>query len=505
MKNYDVIVVGAGNAGLATAATVAAAGLRVLVLDRNSIPGGCATSFRRGRFEFEASLHELANIGYEDKPGSVRLLFEKLGIDVNWHIEENAFRTIVKGQEGYDVTMPMGVVEFCEEMERNVPGSYDSTMAVFELAKKADAAFAYMSAGRPDPAVLMSEHIDFLRMASHTATEVFNALGMPKKAQDIFSTYWSYLGTPCDQIDFLLYIAMVSRYICGGPAVPDMRSHEISLAIEKSIKAHGGEIRYNTEVTRIIVEDGRAVGVEIGEERIFADRIVSNVSPDVMYSTLIDPDKVPEKAVKLTNARRLGCRFFTVYLGLDCSAEELGIKDYSTFIASTADTREQYRQLDDPEESFVIVNCLNCAVPHATPEGTCTLFLTIMISDEGWGDVEPHEYKRKKNKIADRMIAECEEQMGLDVRSHIEEIVIATPATFARYLNTPGGTPYGYELSVWDSMLARMLNGGKEKFIDRLYLVGAHGERGDGYSSTFANGNSVGKKIIKEAQADGKQ
>ena len=505
MKKYDVIVVGAGNAGLLTAATVAAGGLSVLVLDRNSVPGGCATSFRRGRFEFEASLHELANIGYEDNPGSVRLLFDKLGIDVSWHIEENAFRTVVTGEDGYDVTMPMGVEEFCLEMERNVPGSYDSVRAVFELAKKGDAALAYMSQGRPDPAVLMSEHIDFLRLASHTATEVFDALGMPKKAQEILSTYWSYLGTPCDQIDALLYIVMLSRYICGGPALPDKRSHEISLAIEKSIKDHGGEIRYNSYVSKIIVEEGRAVGVEVGGEKIYADRIVSNVSPDLLYSRLIDAESVPEKAVKLTNARRVGCRFFTVYLGLDCTAEELGIKDYSTFIASTPDTREQYRQLDDPDESFVILNCLNCTIPDSSPEGTCTLFLTTMLSDEGWGEVKPHEYKRRKNKIAERMISECEKQLSLDIRSHIEEIVIATPATFARYLNTPGGTPYGYELSLWDSMIARIMSGGKERFIDRLYLVGAHGERGDGYSSTFANGHSVGKKILKEAQSDGKQ
>ncbi len=51
-EKYDVIVVGAGNAGLVAAATTAKNGLKTLLLEKHNLPGGCATSFRRGRFEF---------------------------------------------------------------------------------------------------------------------------------------------------------------------------------------------------------------------------------------------------------------------------------------------------------------------------------------------------------------------------------------------------------------------------------------------------------------------
>lgn len=66
---YDVIVVGAGNAGLSAAAATSKGGLKTLLLERNILPGGCATSFCRGRFEFEASLHELANVGNKEQNG----------------------------------------------------------------------------------------------------------------------------------------------------------------------------------------------------------------------------------------------------------------------------------------------------------------------------------------------------------------------------------------------------------------------------------------------------
>ena len=67
-NKYDVIVVGAGNGGLAAAANTAKAGLKTLLLEKHNLPGGCATSFRRGRFEFEPSLHELCSVGTAENP-----------------------------------------------------------------------------------------------------------------------------------------------------------------------------------------------------------------------------------------------------------------------------------------------------------------------------------------------------------------------------------------------------------------------------------------------------
>ena len=78
MKNYDVIVIGAGNGGLAAAATCAKAGLSTLLLERHNIPGGSASSFVRGRFEFEPSLHELAGVGAPDKSGQIEDMFIRM-------------------------------------------------------------------------------------------------------------------------------------------------------------------------------------------------------------------------------------------------------------------------------------------------------------------------------------------------------------------------------------------------------------------------------------------
>ena len=68
MIKYDTVVIGAGNGGLACANVLAKKGQKVLVLEQSYRPGGFAGSFKRGRFEFEISLHELCGFGRYDKP-----------------------------------------------------------------------------------------------------------------------------------------------------------------------------------------------------------------------------------------------------------------------------------------------------------------------------------------------------------------------------------------------------------------------------------------------------
>ena len=71
-KAYDVVVIGAGNGGLTAAIRVLQGGYSCLLLEKHNLPGGFATSFKRGRFEFEASLHELNDFGSKEDPGDIR-------------------------------------------------------------------------------------------------------------------------------------------------------------------------------------------------------------------------------------------------------------------------------------------------------------------------------------------------------------------------------------------------------------------------------------------------
>ncbi len=244
-KAYDVVVIGAGNGGLTAAIRVLQAGYSCLVLEKHNLPGGFATSFRRGRFEFEASLHELNDFGSPEEPGDIRTLFRELGVEdkIDWIRIPEAYHLITTDKK-YDCVMPFGVQAFTDKMEELVPGSRPSVTAFFELCDEVRAAQTYSMKvnGHTDSEYMKKNFPNFLRAGSYSVNEVLAALKMPQKAQDILGAYWCYLGVDLDRMSFLHYGSMVIRYITRDAVVPKMRSHEISLAMETRIRELGGDI-----------------------------------------------------------------------------------------------------------------------------------------------------------------------------------------------------------------------------------------------------------------------
>lgn len=511
MKKYDVIVIGAGNGGLAAAATCAKEGLSTLLLERHNIPGGSASSFVRGRFEFEPSLHELAGAGDEKEIGSIEAMFRRLGGDVDWFKHESTFRLVVPAKEGdkdtfvnedgvlvsVDARMPVGFENFARKLDEIVPGSYESCMKAFDLSTRMFKAFDCLDDLKKLPGSL-KDLPDIMRMSTHTINEGLDALGMPKKAQDIFSTYWCYMGAPGSIFDFLYYMCVLHSYVKNGTGIPRLRSHEMSLALDKVIRDNGGDIWYNSEVTKIIMENGKPAGVVInGEKEVYAKRFICNAYPYKVFSELIDKKEVPERQFKMLNSRKVACTLTTVYLGMNKTKEELGIKDYSVFIAPDSDSDKQYEAAQNFKSGFCIINCLNEIIPDCTPEGTSQLFLTTMTFGDVMKDVRPQDYKKFKTEIARDMIETCEKALNISITPYIEEIEIALPPTFARYLNTPLGTPYGYFLEKWDSMLPRTIQFAADQPFDNFLFCGASQERGDGYGCAYYTGEKAGGLTVK--------
>ncbi len=509
-KAYDCVVVGAGNGGLAAAARLAVAGKHILLLEQHNIPGGFASSFRRGRFEFEVSLHQFADIGSSTNSGSVREFFEnELGIYLDWVEVPEAFRLILTDpDEALDITMPYGVDAFVDALEEAVPGSKDSVTKYLALCEDVLEGLAYVgkSRGNPDRKLLLTQHTNFLKTAPYTADQVAEALNIPEKARKILHAQWSYIGTPTSRTNFTIYGGMLIKFIKFGAWIPRQRSHEIALAFDARIRELGGEIQYNTRAEEILVEDGKVVGVVTSNgDRIKTEYVVSNASPTLVYNDMIQAkSEVPAIALQECNARLHGLSGFVVYLGLDAPPEKIGLHEYSYMIYRNMDTAANYESFKTPDTPEVqAVVCLNNAIPDCSPPGTSIVFLTTLYRPEAWHDVRPQDYVALKNKIAQDLITDLEAATGASLRDHIEEFEVATPQTFARYTGTYDGGIYGYEPEPWDSLLPRMMMLTEDQHIGGLQFSGGSAFRCHGYSSSFLSGQVGALLTIREMKERG--
>ena len=508
MSKWDAIVIGAGNGGLAAALTLAKAGKRTLLLEKHNVPGGFATSFKRGRFEFEASLHELCS--YSDLPGvgNVRRIFEELGVHdkIEWCRIPDAYRMItLKDTDKIDAIMPFGVDTFIEKMEQYVPGSRDSMRKLFELGERVrDTGEFFGSLKSFNGGVvkdIFDKHMDFVRVASYSSNEILKKVGVPKKARDIFNAYWCYLGVDTDTVSFIHYMGMVERYLSMGAACAKNRSHELSSAFLERFEELGGSAYFNSFVDRLITQNGRVTGVHIEgrDEPEYADIIICNSSPNNAIAKMLDPADVPEKARRRTNARRFAGRGFTMFLGLDRSPDELGINEHCYMIFDTADTAKQVQTMRSIETNNAQATCcLNRAVPGCSPDGTTIMYFTTLYTEDCWSKVDEKDYVKTKEYVADKMITNFEAATGCKIRDSIEEIEIATPMTYARYTDAPQGTIYGYNLDSWDGIVPRILMNGSDDLIPGLYFAGGYGTQALGFGSAYTSGYQVANRALKK-------
>jgi ferredoxin-NADP reductase/phytoene dehydrogenase-like protein len=498
---YDCVVIGTGNGGLAATLKLAAEGVRVLALEQHNLPGGFATSFVRGRFEFEPSLHELSNVGPEENRGFVRkFLNDEGGADFDFVSVPEAYHLILT-EKWVNIKLPFGIENFIDAVAGAVPGSREPLTRYLAVCREIYGGISYAARmkGQPDGQVLLEKYPAFLTTAGYTVEQVTRVFGLPEAALEMIYPYWCYLGLPMNRLAFTIWALALYDYLYRGAYIPKERSHGMSAAVDARIRALGGQTEYGVRVAKILVENGQVTGIETAAgERIKTRHVISNASPSLVYGRLVDPpEAVPEGAFRLVNARRTGSSAFVVYLGLDCPPEALNIESYGYFIGPDMDSEKAYRSFDILEPPRVQATiCLNRANPGCSPPGTTILSLTALVGPDAWKDVTPQEYVQVKAKLARAMIDQFGQALNVSLWEHIEEIEIAAPPTFARYTGAFKGTIYPYEQDPWDSVVARSMAAPHERFIRGLEFAGGGAQTGAGYESTILSGKTAAQMIL---------
>jgi len=492
MAVYDVVVIGAGNGGLTAALTLARAGRKVALLERHNVPGGCATSFVRGRFEFEVALHQLSGMGTERMPGPLRGILSEFGVlDKLEFVEmENLYRVVFPG--GIDVTLPtdrQGIVEVLGGLfpkEKDAVASFLDLVYTYSLEMVQGVFFR-------DPLISKEKYPTFFRYTFRNVEDVLDEFFTDPYLKAILSVYWGYTGVPPRLMPFSDLAVILWAYIEFKPFHLKGGSQALSNALLDAYLKAGGEARFNCAARSIEVEGGRvrAVVTEHGD-RLDTSYVISNASTVHTYLDLVGSHRLPQDDLLKIKGRTVGPSAFTVYMGFDCTPEELGVFETSNFIVATIDmdsASEKMRTLEP--QDWAMFSCYDVSDPDFSPPGTCQGALVCLQYADPWYRVEPHAYAETKYRYADAMIS-LAERVFPNLRAHIEECEAASPLTHMRYLGHPGGAIYGFDQYAKDS--AFFLT--NQSSIEGLYHAGSW-VTGGGFQPTLTSGRSTAHAVLK--------
>ena len=260
MQAYDAVVIGAGNGGLTAAAKLSQEGLNVLLLERHNIPGGAATSFCRGRFEFEVALHQLSGLGTPEKPGLLRLQLDKLGVMEDLEFVEISDLYHVATADGFRITLKTNREETIAVLNEKFPHEKDAIKRYFELmasyANDMIGAFIFR-----DPEPSREKYPNLYQYALRNSKEILDDYFSDPLLKAVLSAYWGYIGVPPTRLAFAYLAMILFQYLEFKPFHVKGGSQAISNAILNRFISNGGTARFNCGAKKIIVDDGQIRGV----------------------------------------------------------------------------------------------------------------------------------------------------------------------------------------------------------------------------------------------------
>jgi all-trans-retinol 13,14-reductase len=458
--NFDAIVIGSGLGGLTAGALFARAGHRVLVLERNQHFGGAATVYRHGGLAIEASLHEIDGLDAGDPKGPI---LRALGLDRDI--------PFVDVGDLHEVRSPLFEQPFV--MPHGLAAARAATAAQFPRALKGIAQYFDRIDAVRHAVSTMSEHQDdrswwllnaptlpwrlwpLIRDRHATLSEVLTRLfgdSEPVKLA-IASNLLYYTDNP-DTMPFIHYAIPQASYLAGGGHYVRGGSQVLSDRLVAIIREAGGEVEADREVESILLDGDRARGVrhrarngdDVREE--LAPVVFGNAAPSVLASML--PPDTRAGFMSRYQDLRPSISLWTISLGLDRHSREFGVKHYSTsvlpaWLATLSSFREAAAVPGEDSDritpyGFVAYDQIDSGLNTEGP------YLAALVGPdriENWAGRDAEAKRARKERWMDRIIADLDRQFP-GMAGAIVHREMATPETFQQYLNTPGGSLYGF-------------------------------------------------------------
>lgn len=505
MNSYDAIVVGAGNGGLVSALLLLKEGLKVLLLDEHNMVGGLSKYSKMGRFEFGNSIHNLYLSNNSNCDYKIKDILEECGVadEICFSDVSSLFKVITNNQE---FSMPFGIDEYIKKIEELVPGSYESVRTFFDIALECREAMKYINDNidNVDYNFIKENYYNFMKVSGYSVSKVMDTLEIPLSAQEIINVLWILLGSSETEISFVTYSSLLLNLVENGYRVPTYNNYEISLALSNAFLENGGELKLNSKVVNILVDDNKVNGVKLEDGTLYySNYVVVNAIPQNVYGKLIDSSLIPREALRSVNRRELGGRSLTVNIGLNRSASELGLDQYIYFLYQSLDSDVEYARMKELLSGNQVAIVHNNANESISPVGTCSLSLTTVYFDDCFGDyVESERYFIDVREISKRLIDMFEKFTKVKIKEFIEEINIVSPINVALFNDSPEGCTYGNKLIGLDDTLPRMLNYNNENYIDGLYICGGFDGDVYGYNSSFVSGLNCKNAVMKDIKGE---
>jgi phytoene desaturase len=488
MADTDVIIIGAGMAGLTCGCLLAQRGLRVLLIEKNQKVGGCCTSFEKDGFSFDLSVQ---SIGECQRGGKVWSLLNKLDL-----LDRIRFIPLEPAREYH---FPKLKVEQSSQLEIHIdtlsslfPNERKGIEQIYGVLKKIFKEFSQIPSSLNwfGPYSFSSQYPLLSQYRDKTFGELLDEFVSHPFLKTILSIRSSYALLPPEEISVVGMAGIEMSYFNYGVSCIEGKVELLPKQLEDALQRMGGKILIGGEVDQILLEGKKAMGVRLksGQE-MKGMVIISNIDAHTTFLNLIGEDYFPSGFLSKLKGMRPSLSYFILYLGIEGQLDEISVSNNEVFFDDHL--LKEYQTLYEnriPEGAPFYLLAPSKVNPSHAPKGKSTLCLSVKA---------PYHFSQEwdqniKDQLSQSLIAKASAFIP-DLKRRILVRVETTPKTIERWTGNRWGAAYGWTQIPSQSGIYRLQ---MTTPIPNLYLTGHWTSPGGGIAGVVASGELTAGTVL---------
>jgi phytoene desaturase len=484
-----VIVIGSGFAGLSAACSLAAEGLDVIVLEKNSVPGGRARKFEQDGFVFDMGP------SWYWMPDVFEQFFARFGKKVSDYYQltrlDPSYRVWFGENDALDVPARMeGLEAMFEQLE---PGS---TPQLRKFLK--EAAYKYqvgMSDFVQKPSLSILEFADWRLVSSLFRLQMFTS--MSKHVRQLFKNEKLikllefpvlFLGaTP--QNTPAMYSLMNYADLQLGTWYPMGGMFNIVDAMTSLATELGVKIMLNQEVAKLETNGSKVTQVVTTQGDVFTADVVVGAADYHHIETQLLPPATRNYSERYWETRTMAPSCLLYYIGVNKRLKNLLHHNLFFDTDFALHAKEIYDTPKWPEQPLFYVSAPSVTDPSVAPEGHENLFLLIPVAP-GLKDTP-----EVRDQYFDIIMKRLEHLTGQSIAEHIVYKRSYAHADFIQDYHAFKGNAYGLANTLLQTAFLKPRI--KNRHLQNLYYTGQLTVPGPGVPPSLISGQVVASEIMK--------
>ncbi|HUV00937.1 MAG TPA: NAD(P)/FAD-dependent oxidoreductase [Bacteroidales bacterium] len=491
-KENDIIIIGAGFAGLAAGIYAQMNGYKTRIFEMHDKPGGLCTSWKRKGYTFDGCIHWL--VGSNPQSGFNRL-WQEVGIAQGREFINMDEYMRLEGADGRKLIfysdidrLEKHLLEFSPTDEKHIKDFIrgiriclpfdqpaENVPLFTRLLKKLKIGVNFLVNGKKMQEWMKITAQDFAgRIKDPLLAEAFKEMWIPEFSMFFMLFTFAYLHNKN------------AGYPIGG-------SMPMSEALADRYEKLGGKIHYSKRVEKIIVEENKAVGIILKDgTETRSEKIISAADG---YSTIFNmlngkyaDEKIREPYEKWLIFQPL------IFVGLGVNRtfenEPLSVSGFSIPL-------RQPVEIGDTVRNRLWVHIYNHD-PSLAPEGKSTIIVMLDSVHDYWKKLSEDRdaYRKKKEEIAETVVSLLDQRFP-GLASRIEVTDVATPLTFERYTGNWQGSFEGWLITPENSKVLMKPMSQRLPGLENFYMCGQWIEPGGGLPTSIMSGRRLVKTLCK--------